>query len=91
MRLTALSARTTPTISGKVIYVSADSIKGDRPGEVYFIARVQVDEGHLQAIEGNKISPGMPVEVFIKTGERTLQEYIVRPILDSFARAFKEA
>ena len=90
LRLTSLSARTTPTISGDVIYVSADTIKGKSPGQVYYVARIRVGEDQFKRLGGANISPGMPTEVFVRTGEQTLLQYIVRPVLDSFARAFRE-
>ena len=90
LRLSALSQRTTPVLEGEVVYVSADTIEGKQPGEVYYIARVSIPEDQLALVKDQEISPGMPAEVYIKTGARTLVEYIVRPLTDSFSRAFRE-
>lgn len=90
LRLSALRQRTTPVLTGEVIYVSADTIEGKQPGEVYYIARVSIPEDQLALVKGQQISPGMPAEVYIKTGARTLVQYIVRPLADSFSRAFRE-
>lgn len=91
MRLIALNQRTTPTVSGKVVYVSADAIEGKQPGEIYYLARIQLQEEALARVKDLDISPGMPVEVFVQTGQRTFFEYLMKPITDSFARAFKES
>lgn len=90
LRLSALSQRTVPVLTGEVVYVSADTIEGKQPGEVYYVARVSIPENQLALIKDQEISPGMPAEVYIKTGARTLVEYIVRPVTDSFNRAFRE-
>ncbi|MBU1211672.1 MAG: HlyD family type I secretion periplasmic adaptor subunit [Alphaproteobacteria bacterium] len=90
LRLSALNQRTTPVLFGEVIYVSADTIEGKQPGEQYYIARIAIPDDQLQRIQDVEISPGMPAEVYIKTGARTLVEYIVRPVTDSFSRAFRE-
>lgn len=90
LRLVALNQRTTPMVEGKVIYVSADSIEGKRPEDVYYVARIDMDQDSLAKVENLKIAPGMPVEVFIQTGQRTFFEYLMKPLTDSFARAFKE-
>jgi HlyD family secretion protein len=100
VRLTALNARVTPTIEGKVIYVSADAVE-DRdahrdaepltPRRYWFITRVRLDARDARnKIEAFQATPGMPADVYIKTGERTFFSYILRPLLDSLSRAFRE-
>lgn len=91
LRLVALNQRTTPNVEGKVIYVSADSMEGKQPEDVYYLARIEIDQESLAKVKDTKIAPGMPVEVYIQTGERTFFEYLMKPITDSFARAFKES
>lgn len=100
VRLTALNQRLTPMIDGKVAYLSADTVTqsdarlqtdGDiRPRHSY-IARVRLDaqDAH-DKVPDFRPTPGMPADVFIKTGERTFFEYIMKPVLDSFSRAFRE-
>ncbi|MBU2580168.1 MAG: HlyD family type I secretion periplasmic adaptor subunit [Alphaproteobacteria bacterium] len=90
LRLSALDQRTTPVVFGEVIYVSADTIEGKQPGEQYYVARIAISEDQLARLEGVEIAPGMPAEVYIKTGARTLVQYIVRPLTNSFSRAFRE-
>jgi len=90
VRLTALNQRLVPTVRGKLVYVSADALKNDRTGELFYLARVQVDPERLHKSEELTISPGMPAEVYIQTGEKTFLEYIVAPITRSMNRAFLE-
>lgn len=93
VRLSALSARITPMVTGVVTYVSADSIQDDprldRSAGMY-VVRVKVDQDQKQLIKGFKATPGMPAEIYIATRERTFFDYLVRPIRDSMARAFRE-
>jgi HlyD family secretion protein len=100
VRLTALNQRLTPMIAGKVTYLSADlvaeqdtrrRIDPDPAHRQSFIVRVRLSEPDLHH-KANQFrpTPGMPAEVFIKTGERTFFDYIMRPVLDSFSRAFRE-
>lgn len=90
LRLTALNQRVTPTLLGEVIYVSADTIEGAKAGEVYYMARIRIDRQDSDKLAHLKVSPGMPVEVHITTGERTFFAYMMKPISDSFSRAFRE-
>jgi HlyD family type I secretion membrane fusion protein len=94
VRLTALSQRITPMVSGDVIYLSADTLADEKksqqvgPTDIY-IVRVKLDANTI-AIPDFKATPGMPAEVYIQTAERTFFQYLVRPIHDSMARAFRE-
>jgi HlyD family type I secretion membrane fusion protein len=100
VRLTALNQRLTPVIEGRVVYVSADAIaeqQGQQQGTPLtfhhqsYIVRVKLDEGDVHKKIGDfRPTPGMPADVYIKTGERTFIEYMLRPVLDSFSRAFRE-
>ena len=100
VRLTALNQRLTPMIQGKVIYVSADTVsdqtarhagESDMTRRDSFIVRVRLDEldAH-QKVENFRPTPGMPADIFIETGERTFFNYLMRPVIDSFSRAFRE-
>lgn len=93
VRLSALSARVTPMVKGHVVYVSADTLQDDprldRSSGAY-IARVAIDKDQLPLVKGFIPTPGMPAELYIKTGERTFFSYLMRPVRDSFTRAFKE-
>lgn len=94
VRLTALNQRTTPVLTGRVLYVSADALPGGRvrqgqAGEVY-VARIAIDPEEKLRAPGFSPKPGMPAEVQIKTADRTFLEYLLQPIRDSMARAFRE-
>jgi HlyD family type I secretion membrane fusion protein len=99
VRLSSLNQRLTPMIKGRVVYLSADAVaeqsvqyKDQKPaGHDSFVVRVALDDSDVrEKIAAFRATPGMPAEVFIKTGERTFFEYMMRPVLDSFSRAFRE-
>jgi hypothetical protein len=90
VRLTAYKTRSVPPVEGEVVGVSADRIDDERTGESYFNARIEIDEEQLKKLEGVELSPGMPADVLIVTGSRTLFAYLVAPISDSFNKAFRE-
>ncbi|MCP5000938.1 MAG: HlyD family type I secretion periplasmic adaptor subunit, partial [Hyphomicrobiales bacterium] len=90
LRLTAFNQRVTPTVVGRVIYVSADAIESKTAGQFFYVSRIRVDKADVKKIADLKPAPGMPVEVYINTGERTFFEYLLKPISDSFSRAFRE-
>lgn len=92
VRLSALNQRTTPILEGKVIYVSADALNASAasPSKDVYIARVEIPNEQLHRVQGFNPTPGMPAEILIQTHERTFFEYIVKPITDSMARAFRE-
>lgn len=73
-----------------MITVSADRLLDPTDQTPYYLARVQVTPHGMERLQNLKLLPGMPAEVFIKTGERTLLDYLLRPLLDAFARSFKE-
>jgi HlyD family type I secretion membrane fusion protein len=88
--LSAFKSRTTPHINGRVVQVSADVQQDERTGEPYYLARVEVDTQQLAGLDGIKLTPGMPVETIIHTGDHTFWTYLVQPLTDSFRRAFRE-
>lgn len=90
VRFVGLQQNTTPTVNGYVTYVSADALNNPQNGASFYLARVQVKDDQLERLNGQKLQPGMPAEVMIKTGERTAINYIVKPILDSMNRAWRE-
>jgi HlyD family type I secretion membrane fusion protein len=89
--LTAYKQRTTPTLTGRVSRVSADSFSDPRTGRTYFLARVTVAPEELERITDVDLYPGMPAEVLIRTGEQTALDYILGPITQSMRRAFRES
>jgi HlyD family secretion protein len=92
MRLSALNARTTPEVFGRITEVSADAIEDQLRGGHYYRVEVQLSAGELGKLpEGTVLLPGMPVETFIQTGERSPMAYLIKPISDYLARAFRES
>jgi HlyD family secretion protein len=90
VRLVGLKQRVTPTLTGRVMRLSADTLADERTGESYYEARVEIPAAELDRLGDHQLGPGMPAEVMILTGERTLVDYLVQPIMDSFARALRE-
>lgn len=94
IRLTALNQRTTPMIPGKVAYVSADAVSDDPARsrqKASYVVRVKLDKARAAEIPAFDARPGMPAEVYIKTGERTFFDYLMRPLTDTLTRAFRES
>lgn len=95
VRLTALNQRITPMVSGDVVYLSADTLADEKksqqvgPTDIYLV-RVRLNSEESRNLPGFRPTPGMPAEVYIKTAERTFFQYLMRPIYDSFMRAFRE-
>lgn len=90
LRFSAFNARTTPEIDGKVTRVSADTTTDQRTGQSYYTIRVSLPAKQLALLGEVKLLPGMPVEVFVQTGERTVISYLMKPIYDQYLRAFRE-
>lgn len=90
VRLTAFKARYLRPAEGTVMTISADRFDDQRTGEGFFIARIEIPQSELKDIGDLKLSPGMPAETLIVTGRRTMLSYLVRPIRESFGRAFRE-
>lgn len=90
VRLTALLRRITPTVLGTVIHVSADRLADPVSQAGYFVVHVRVDPDSL-ARQGNLLlKPGMPVEVYVRTVERTPLQYLLDPVLGFIGRSLRE-
>lgn len=90
VRLTAFNQRTTPTVNGNVVDVSADTSTEPITGHVHFIARIEIPDSELERLKGLQLRPGMPAEIHIETDARTALSYLIKPFEEQFARAFKE-
>lgn len=90
VRLTAFKQRTTPTLIGRVSYVSADRLTEQRSGAAYYIAQIEVPDGELARIAPQTLQAGMPAEVLIKKRDRTALDYLVQPVADAMGRAWHE-
>ena len=92
LRMSALDQRTTPELVGQVMLISADAIEEQNTGASYFRAEITLNPGEIDKLqEGTILLPGMPVEAFIRTGDRTPLAYLVKPMRDYFARALRES
>jgi HlyD family secretion protein len=90
LRLSAFNQRTTPELNGVVTRVSADVTTEQRTGQSYYTIRVSMPPGEVARLGDNKIIPGMPVEAFVQTGDRTMLSYLMKPLSDQFMRSFRE-
>jgi HlyD family secretion protein len=90
MRFTALSMRTTPELQGKVVQVDPNRTVDEATGMAYYTARVEISEEEFAKLGDAQLTVGMPVEVFIQTGQRTILNYILRPLSDQLNRALRE-
>jgi len=90
VRFTAFKQALTPVIEGKVITLSADRLVEEKSGTPYYQALIELTPESYQKMTHLELIPGMPVEVLINTGERTVFEYLTKPINNAFARAFIE-
>ena len=90
LRFSAFNQRTTPEILGKISRMSADISKDPNTGASFYTVRVGVPETETARLGDVRLVPGMPVDVFIETEERTVLSYLVKPLNDQFSRAFRE-
>ena len=88
--LSAYATRRVPPLNAEVIHVSPDRFEDKRTGMPYYSARIRVSEKALEENEGIHLSPGMPADTLIVTGERSVLSYLMTPITDSFRKAFRE-
>jgi protease secretion system membrane fusion protein len=91
MRFTAFNQSTTPIVPGMVKVLGADKepAANAQEGEFY-MAQVETTKEGLALLAGLKVQPGMPVDVVIKAGERSFMSYLLKPLTDKMARAFKD-
>lgn len=92
LRMSALDQRTTPELVGQVMQISADTIEEPQTGQSYFRAEITLTPGEMEKLaDGIILLPGMPVEAFIRTEDRSPMAYLIKPMVDYFARAFRES
>jgi HlyD family secretion protein len=90
LRLSAFNQRTTPEINGSVTRVSADTSTDQRTGQSYYTIRISWPPSEVARLGDVKIVPGMPVEAFVQTGDRTMLSYLAKPLQDQLMRMFRE-
>lgn len=91
LQFSALDQRTVPPLEGHVSRISPDVFEVQATGETYYQAEIAIEPQQLVALDGVRIVPGMPVEAFIRTRDRTPIEYLTQPLTDYFNRAFRES
>ena len=90
LRFTAFNQQSTPEIDGTVSRISADITTDQRTGLGYYTIRIALPASEVARLGDVKLVPGMPVEAFVQTGERTVISYLMKPLSDHFNRAFRE-
>lgn len=89
VRFSAFNVRTTPELNGTVTRLSPDLTVDERTGLGHYTARIELNDGEPQRLEGLTLTSGMPVEGFIQTGQRTALSYLTKPLADQIMRAFR--
>jgi HlyD family secretion protein len=90
LRFSAFNQRTTPELNGTISRVAADTNVDQRTGQSYYLVRISIDADEVGRLGAVKLTPGMPVEAFIQTGDRTLVAFLVKPLRDQLMRSFRE-
>jgi HlyD family secretion protein len=91
LRFSAFNSRTTPELKGKVSWIAPDQTEDKRTGTSYYTIRIAVSDAEIARLRDLKIIPGMPVEVFVQTGSRTMLSYMLKPLTDQLTRTFRES
>lgn len=90
-RFSALDESTSPEITGTVRIVAADLSRDPASGQDYYSIRIELDDPERFGLAETQFVPGMPVEIFVSTGDRTPLNYLLKPLTDQIARAFRES
>jgi len=91
LRFSALDQRTTPELTGEVAKVSPDAFVDQARGLSYYRAEITLPEAEQAKLPNTiRLLPGMPVEAFIRTGDRTPLAYLTKPLTDYFSKAFRD-
>jgi epimerase transport system membrane fusion protein len=90
IRFSAFNNATTPVIEGKLTRISADRLTDERTGDPYYLVRVNVTDDGMKKLANRKLQPGMPAEVLINAGDRTMLEYLLKPARNMFAESMIE-
>ncbi|MDH7795979.1 MULTISPECIES: HlyD family type I secretion periplasmic adaptor subunit [unclassified Beijerinckia] len=90
LRFSSFNQRSTPEIGGKVTLVSASTSKDDKAETTFYTVRIAMDPKSTPALGDVRLIPGMPVDAYLRTSERTILSYLVKPLSDQMHRAFRE-
>lgn len=91
LRLSAFNQRTTPEVEGTLARIGADLTHDQRSGASFYTARIRLAPEQIERLQGKALMPGMPVEAFIRTGDRSVMSYLTKPLTDQVRRAFRES
>lgn len=92
LRLSSLDQRTTPELKGQILIISADALDDETTGASYFRAEIALSPGEIDRLPaGTQLVPGMPVDAFIKTGDRSPMTYLLKPVTDYFVKSWRES
>ena len=89
VKIAAFNQRTTPDVEGRLVRLGADVTRDERSGMSFYTARIRLDADALSRLGERKLLPGMPVEAFIKTSDRSVMSYLTSPLADQVKRAFR--
>jgi HlyD family secretion protein len=90
LRLSAFNQRTTPELNGEVSRISADVTQDQKSSVSFYTARITIADEELAQLNGFTLVPGMPVEAFLQTGARTVMSFLLKPLADQIAKAWRE-
>jgi HlyD family secretion protein len=90
IRFAAFNQRTTPEITGSVSRISADVTVDANSGASYYSVRILMPAEEIGRLQGMRLVPGMPAETFIRTDDRTVMSYLLKPLYEQAAKAFRE-
>jgi HlyD family secretion protein len=90
LRFSAFNSRTTPELNGTVVRIAADTTTDQRTGASYYLVRISMTADEIKRLGDVRLTPGMPVEAFIQTGDRTMLAYLIKPLHDQLMRSFRE-
>ncbi|BBC70977.1 rhizobiocin secretion protein RspE [Altererythrobacter sp. B11] len=90
VRFSAFSNRTTPEVTGEVTHVSASRVDDRATGSAFYRVTISFTARELKELGNVALKPGMPAEAFVRTRDRTMLSYILRPLTDQWSRAFRE-
>ena len=92
LRFSSLDQRTTPELKGLVMLISADALSDETTGANYFRAEITLSPGEMERLpDSTQLLPGMPVDAFIKTGDRSPLTYLLKPVTDYFVKSWRES
>lgn len=90
LRFSAFNQRTTPDVSARLARISADAVRDAQTGNIYFVGRANAEPEAIARLGALTVGPGMPVEVFVETGERPAVSYFLKPLTDALRRTMRE-